>query len=460
MGNLCSPGSSSSTSNDGEPPFHKSYKLLDEIGEGGTATVYAAKRLTPWPEENREPSPPPGSTQPVPLLPNQGGNVESSRSRSGGFGPRSSNVCVKVVRTAEFTPAEAAALLLEAEFLKELEHPNIVKCYGLHHQLRPKPAKAMLVLERVTGGELFDRLTAKTVYPEDDAKLLLRNLLSAMVHLRQHRIVHRDLKVASLLLRTPNSDTDVVLIDFGLAARVGLEKEDQPGANGSDGCGAKTLTAQCGTANYVSPEVLAEIPYGCAADVWSCGVVAFIVLGGYPPFAAATDELTFAKIRKAKYSFDPRWWSGMSRACQDLLTQMLNPDQDARFTPVQCLSHEWFATAPQPSMWKRNFDPRSSGSAEAANGGGGGGSSVRRGNSGSSAKSGHSGGACSPRDPTPNGSRPGGRPATPQRETRVGSRSSTPLAMRFGRNMSNGSDLGATQPPPQRPSRPIVTGRG
>ena len=454
MGNLCSP-SSSNTSNDGEPPFHKSYKLLEEIGEGGTATVYAAKRLTPWPEENREPSPPPGSTQPVPLLPNQGGYIESSRSRSGGFGHRSSNVCVKVVRTAKFTPAEAAALLLEAEFLKELEHPSIVKCFGLHHQLKPKPAKAMLVLERVTGGELFDRLTAKTVYPEDDAKLLLRNLLSAMVHLRQHRIVHRDLKVASLLLRTPSSDTDVVLIDFGLAARVGVEK-DLP--SGSDGCGAKTLTAQCGTANYVSPEVLAEKPYGCAADVWSCGVVAFIVLGGYPPFAAATDELTFAKIRKAKYTFDPRWWSGVSRACKDLLTKMLNPDQDARFTPAQCLSHEWFATAPLPSMWKRNFDPRSSGSTEAANGSGGNcGGGMRRGTSGNS---GHHSGANTPRGPTPNGSRPGGRPATPQRETRVGSRSSTPLAMRFGRNMSNGSDQGTTQPPPPRPSRPIVTGRG
>jgi serine/threonine protein kinase len=455
MGNLCLP-SSFAPGDDGEPPFHQAYKLLEEIGQGGTATVYAAQRIVPWPEEIEAESSSSSSlsSSPPPLLLLLPGHSESSHSglvRGGNFGPRSRDVCVKVVRTAEFTPSEVAALLQEAAFLKELDHPNVVKCYGLHRRPQ-KPANAVLVLERVTGGELFDRLAVKTVYPEHDAKQLLRGLLNALQHLRQHAIVHRDLKVASLLLRSSSSDTDVVLIDFGLAARVGTG--DGNGANG-DNSGAKTLTAQCGTANYVSPEVLAEVPYGCAPDVWSCGVVAFVVLGGYPPFAADTDELTFAKIRKAAYTFDPRWWGGVSRTCKDLVGQMLNPDQDARPTPAQCLSHEWFVAPPSPSMWKRNTDPRSSGSTGAATAGDGGAGRSSSFSSNHSGGGGSNSGSRSPRDPTPDSGRPGGRPSTPRKETWVGSRSGTPLAMRFGRQMSNGSDE-CGQRLPARPSRPVI----
>jgi serine/threonine protein kinase len=122
------------------------------------------------------------------------------------------------------------------------------------------------VLELVTGGELFDRISAKRVYCEKDARQLVQTLLDILVHLEEHKIAHRDLKPENLLLKNHVSDSDIVLIDFGFAAQ----------------CNGRELKDLCGTANYAAPEILSKKPYGCEVDLWSTGVIAYIILCGYP----------------------------------------------------------------------------------------------------------------------------------------------------------------------------------
>lgn len=147
------------------------------------------------------------------------------------------------------------------EFLKELDHEHILKILEFDDSV---PDTYYLVTELVEGGELFDRLTHKTVYNEKEARDLVRVLLDVLVRLEDHSIVHRDLKPENLLLKSTDRDDDIVLIDFGFAER----------------CNGRSLTAQCGTPTYVAPEVLKKGPYGLEADMWSAGVICYILLGG------------------------------------------------------------------------------------------------------------------------------------------------------------------------------------
>lgn len=281
MGNCASPAKGVELS------FAQSYAIQNEVGSGATASVFQAKAKA---------GPSKGQT-----------------------------VAVKVINKKKFTSSENDALLKEVDFLKELNHPHIIK---FHNFFDEGPEKSFLVLEMVNGGELFDRISEKTVYNEKEARDLIATLLDVLVHLEEHKMVHRDLKPENLLLKNRENDSDIVLIDFGFAEK----------ANG------RSLYQQCGTPNYVAPEVLAKRSYGCEVDLWSAGVIAYILLGGYPPFytdSGSNDEL-FSKILKAEYTFDPEWWDPVSPGAKDLISKMLVVDQDKRLTPKQCLRHEWF----------------------------------------------------------------------------------------------------------------------
>jgi serine/threonine protein kinase len=170
---------------------------------------------------------------------------------------------VKVIDKLKFSKREQEALANEVTFLRKCNHNNIIR---FHNFFDEEPEKCYLVLELVTGGELFDRISAKTVYSEKDARDLIQTLLDILVHLEEHKIAHRDLKPENLLLKNHTSDSDIVLIDFGFAAN----------------CNGRELKDQCGTPNYVAPEILSKRSYGCEVDLWSAGVIAYIILGGYP----------------------------------------------------------------------------------------------------------------------------------------------------------------------------------
>ena len=145
-----------------------------------------------------------------------------------------------------------------------------------------------MVLELARGGDVFDRIAKRKSYSEMDARKLVRNLLDAVSHMHNCCFCHRDLKPENLLLLDKEDDVNGLKIaDFGFATKC-LHNEK--------------LKTRCGTPAFVAPEILIGTDYNMAVDVWSCGVIVFILLGGYPPFKDPDRKILFRKIRAADVS--------------------------------------------------------------------------------------------------------------------------------------------------------------
>ncbi|RCN45458.1 kinase domain protein [Ancylostoma caninum] len=183
-------------------------------------------------------------------------------------------------------------------------------------------------MELVTGGELFDRIVAKGSYTEKDASHLIRQnlqVLHAVAFMHENGVVHRDLKPENLLYFNQDEDSKIMVSDFGLS------KTEDSGV----------MATACGTPGYVAPEVLQQKPYGKAVDVWSIGVIAYILLCGYPPFYDESDANLFAQIIKGEYEFDAPYWDQISDSAKDFISHLMCCDPEQRYTCEQALEHPW-----------------------------------------------------------------------------------------------------------------------
>jgi len=147
-----------------------------------------------------------------------------------------------------------------------------------------------------------------------------------MNYLHDHNIVHRDLKPENLLLANKNNDSNIRLADFGFAKRV-----NQP------------LKTQCGTPGYVAPEILKGESYGLSVDMWSIGVITYILLGGYPPFHDENQSVLYKKIKQGEFVFHAEYWDPVSVEAKDLISRMLTVDCDKRLTAADALNHPWIS---------------------------------------------------------------------------------------------------------------------
>lgn len=236
-------------------------------------------------------------------------------------------VAVKVVNKRPDKPKDDENLRKEVEILQQLKHPNIVSCLDFFEDKKC----FHVVMEFLQGGEVFDKLVQKQHYSELEARELVLVLLNAIKYCHDRSIVHRDLKCENLLLVSKESDHlgSIKVADFGFATRVhGLEK-----------------LPQCGTPGYVAPEILKHEPYGLACDMWSIGVIAYILLGGYPPFNEKTQKALFNKIKVGKYEFHADYWKNVSKEAQDFIAKLLVVDQKKRSTVDQALKHDWIQRA-------------------------------------------------------------------------------------------------------------------
>ena len=181
-------------------------------------------------------------------------------------------------------------------------HPNIVSLHAVFHS----PEKTSLLLELASGGDLFDRVSAKGHFDEALGRDTLRMIAGGVAYLHRSGIVHRDLKLENLLYKNCRDDSPILITDFGLAHVVPVE-----GHGSGRGCGDQTsvvgMSTTCGSPEYMSPEMLQGEEYGCAVDVWALGVVAYAVLGGAMPFQEAPERGGRAKmyrdIMAGQYTF-------------------------------------------------------------------------------------------------------------------------------------------------------------
>jgi len=213
----------------------------------------------------------------------------------------------------------------EIRVLRRLHHPNIVELLEVHEE----KTRVYLVMELVTGGELFDRIVEKGSYTEKDAADLIKQVLSAVAYMHSEGVVHRDLKPENLLYHSSDEDSKIMISDFGLS-----KMED-----------SGIMATACGTPGYVAPEVLAQKPYGKAVDVWSIGVISYILLCGYPPFYDENDANLFAQILKGEFEFDSPYWDDISSEAKEFIRQLMCVDVDRRLSCESALQHAWITGA-------------------------------------------------------------------------------------------------------------------
>ena len=209
----------------------------------------------------------------------------------------------------------------EIDIMGQIDHPNVIKLYEIHDEAK----KMNLVMELVTGGELFDRIVELGNYTEKDAAKVMSTLCNALDYLHERKIVHRDLKPENILLADSSPDADIKVADFGLARLIS---------------GKDMMKTACGTPGYVAPEVLQNKGYSSGAvDLWSAGVILYILLCGFPPFYEEELPALFDQILKARYDFPSPWWDTISDGAKDLVRKLLNTNPEKRYTAKQVLEH-------------------------------------------------------------------------------------------------------------------------
>ena len=215
----------------------------------------------------------------------------------------------------------------EVDILIKMDHPNIIKLYEVFESQN----SLYLIMEECHGGELFDRILKRIennmMYTEKEACEIILQVMGAIEYCHNKGVAHRDLKPENLLYLKEGSEENnpLKIIDFGLSRDINLKK---------------LLSSKVGTAYYVSPEILAG-QYNEKCDVWSAGVILYVLLSGEPPFNGPSDGVIYSKIKQLKFNFPEKKWKNISNEAKDLLSKMLLPEKD-RLSASQVLLHPWF----------------------------------------------------------------------------------------------------------------------
>jgi len=239
----------------------------------------------------------------------------------------------------------------EVALLQECDHPNIIKLVSVHEDKK----YLHLVTELCTGGELFDRIIEKTqsdegCFSERDAAYLVRSILDAIAYCHDQKgIVHRDLKPENFLFSSREEDAVIKIIDFGLSRHDDMTRG--------------IMNTKVGTPYYVAPEVLNR-EYTKSCDIWSIGVITYILLCGYPPFYGDTDTQIFESVRVGRFDFPSPEWDKISETAKGFISAMLKRDPSKRPSAAQALEHPWIKelTEEREKLTKRSsivFAPRS-----------------------------------------------------------------------------------------------------
>jgi calcium-dependent protein kinase len=211
----------------------------------------------------------------------------------------------------------------EIAIMKMMDHPNIIKLYESFEDHR----NIYLIMEICSGGELFDRIIETGHFTEVQAAIVMQQILRGIFYMHEIKLTHRDLKPENFLFQTkdPIEKCTLKIIDFGLSCKF------------SEGT---VLTTKAGTPYYVAPQVLAG-KYDQSADLWSCGVIMYVLLCGYPPFYGETDADVLTKVRLGNFTFNAADWKNVSEDAKNLIRMLLKMNPRDRYTAEQSMNHVW-----------------------------------------------------------------------------------------------------------------------
>ncbi|XP_015996580.2 death-associated protein kinase 2 isoform X1 [Rousettus aegyptiacus] len=214
----------------------------------------------------------------------------------------------------------------EVSILRQVLHPNVITL----HDVFENRTDVVLILELVSGGELFDFLAQKESLSEEEATSFIKQILDGVNYLHTKKIAHFDLKPENIMLLDKNIPIPhIKLIDFGLAHEI------------EDGVEFKNIF---GTPEFVAPEIVNYEPLGLEADMWSIGVITYILLSGASPFLGDTKQETLANITAVSYDFDEEFFSQTSELAKDFIRKLLVKETRKRLTIQEALRHPWITS--------------------------------------------------------------------------------------------------------------------
>ncbi|KRW99866.1 Protein kinase-like domain [Pseudocohnilembus persalinus] len=210
-------------------------------------------------------------------------------------------------------------ILQEVNVLKNLDHPNILKIYECFQDKN----NYYIVSEYCQGGELFETISKKLALSEKEASQITAQLISAISYMHSKGFIHRDIKPENILFLFDTENSPIKLIDFGSS----IKKQNN-------------IAYRTGTCYYIAPEIL-QRNYNQQCDLWSIGVVTYIMLSGYPPFNDQDEQQIFEKILNCDYNFKENIWENISQDAKKFISNMLKLDPKQRYTPQQALQDPW-----------------------------------------------------------------------------------------------------------------------
>ncbi|EFN64027.1 Myosin light chain kinase, smooth muscle [Camponotus floridanus] len=212
----------------------------------------------------------------------------------------------------------------EIKIMNILRHPKLLLLAAAYES----PRETILITEYISGGELFERVVADDfTLTERDSILFMRQICQGVEYMHKNKIVHLDLKPENIMCRTRTSH-QIKLIDFGLAQTL---KSDTP------------IRVLFGTPEFIPPEIISYEPIGTESDMWSVGVICYVLLTGLSPFMGDNDAETFANITRADYDLEDEAFDAISNNAKDFISGLLIKRKELRMSATQCLEHPWLA---------------------------------------------------------------------------------------------------------------------
>ncbi|XP_066539223.1 serine/threonine-protein kinase 17A [Hoplias malabaricus] len=207
------------------------------------------------------------------------------------------------------------------------------------HEVYELPSEMVLVLEFAAGGEIFNQCVAERdeAFKEDDVKRLLRQILEGVCFLHKNNVVHLDLKPQNILLTSNHPLGDIKIVDFGLSRIVSNNQE---------------IREIMGTPEYVAPEVLNYEPISTATDMWSIGVLVYVMLTGISPFLGDDKQETFLNISQINISYEEEELDRLDKAAIHFIKSLLIKEPEDRATAEECLKHQWLQMQEEPVKQK------------------------------------------------------------------------------------------------------------